>query len=335
MKRHILFIHNGLNTFVRGDMEILSGLHKIEVFEYQSSRSAITNLKQQLRLSFWLVTHIWRARMVYVWFSDYHSLLPVLIARLRMIPVYIVAGGYDANCIPWLRYGAMCLPLRRWFAKSAFRLADSVLAVSHFTATLVRKRVPNARIQVIHNQFEVQPPNGIERRKMRIVTAASMETRGRFYIKGLDLVLRTACQMQDLEFIIAGIERQQVPRWLQIPDNVTFLPRMPQDELWRLFSSASVYVQFSRTESFGLAAAEATMCGCVPVLTPVGALPEVFDDIGVFAASCTVEACAGAIRESMASKPVADGLRPFSERFSRQKRLEALRRLPGIAPPPQ
>ena len=56
---------------------------------------------------------------------------------------------------------------------------------------------------------------------------------------------------------------------------------LSDEELEDLYRRASVYVQASRHEGFGLAVAEAMLAGCVPVVMDVTAMPEVVGEAGV------------------------------------------------------
>ena len=66
-----------------------------------------------------------------------------------------------------------------------------------------------------------------------------------------------------------------------------------------MYRRASVYVQASRHEGFGLAVAEAMLAGCVPVVTDVTAMPEVVDGAGVLIASQDPEAVAQGVRQAL------------------------------------
>ena len=66
---------------------------------------------------------------------------------------------------------------------------------------------------------------------------------------------------------------------------------------------ASVYVQASRHEGFGLAVAEAMLAGCVPVVMDVTAMPEVVDGAGVLISSQEPEAVAAGMREALSPGP--------------------------------
>ena len=65
------------------------------------------------------------------------------------------------------------------------------------------------------------------------------------------------------------------------PPNVTLTGWVEEDVLNDCYRRASVYVQASAHEGFGLSVAEAMLAGCIPVTTRAGALPEVVGDIGV------------------------------------------------------
>jgi len=63
-----------------------------------------------------------------------------------------------------------------------------------------------------------------------------------------------------------------------LEDRVRFVPAMPHDELPAVFRAADVVVVPSRSESFGLVAAEAQSCGVPVVAARVGGLPFVVED---------------------------------------------------------
>jgi len=52
------------------------------------------------------------------------------------------------------------------------------------------------------------------------------------------------------------------------------------DDMVRLLNRSKHYLQLSYRESFGVAVVEAMACGCVPIVTDRGALPEVVGDAG-------------------------------------------------------
>jgi glycosyltransferase involved in cell wall biosynthesis len=78
---------------------------------------------------------------------------------------------------------------------------------------------------------------------------------------------------------------------------VEYVPRLPTNELVRLYNRAQVLVSPSLYEGFGLPAAEAMACGTAVVATTAGAFPEFIDDgrTGVLVPPGDPEALANAI----------------------------------------
>ncbi len=142
-----------------------------------------------------------------------------------------------------------------------------------------------------------------ERRTDTILTVGNVD-RANLRRKGLEPFVRAAERLPRLHFVLAGA-------WLDgaiddlrriAPPNVTFAGRLSDDALAALFRAAAIYVQASAHEGFGLALAEAMGAGCAPVVTRVGALPEVVGDAGVYAASAGPDDLAAAIARALSAR---------------------------------
>jgi glycosyltransferase involved in cell wall biosynthesis len=110
---------------------------------------------------------------------------------------------------------------------------------------------------------------------------------------------------------------------LGVRDRMTFVGRLPVDELVRLYNEAEVLVSPSMYEGFGLPAAETNACGVPVVATTAGAFPEVITDgvTGILVQPGQPQPLADAI-ESLLQDPArraamgAAGTKRISEHFS-------------------
>jgi glycosyltransferase involved in cell wall biosynthesis len=116
-------------------------------------------------------------------------------------------------------------------------------------------------------------------------------------------------------------------------DNVEFTGWLSDEELESLYARASVYVQASRHEGFGLAVAEAMLAGCVPVVMDVTAMPEVVDGAGVLISSQEPEAVAAGVSEALARGPEAHAAarRRILDEFPMQIRRDGILGVVGDA----
>jgi glycosyltransferase involved in cell wall biosynthesis len=85
------------------------------------------------------------------------------------------------------------------------------------------------------------------------------------------------------------------------PPNLTFTGWLSQPDLNARLGRASVYLQPSRHEGFGLALAEAMLAGCVPVVVRATAMPEVVGDAGIMIDSPAPEQIAEGVRRALGS----------------------------------
>lgn len=91
---------------------------------------------------------------------------------------------------------------------------------------------------------------------------------GRFdvHVKGIDLLLGVAGLMRDHEFHLYGLQDQATREWLRqircgCASNVFFHPPVYGQEKVQVLCDASMYIQMSRSESFGISIAEAMHLG--------------------------------------------------------------------------
>ena len=116
--------------------------------------------------------------------------------------------------------------------------------------------------------------------------------------KGHRPFVRAAAELPDVRFVFVGKWHDDAIEVLRelAGDNVEFTGWVSDEELHDLYRRASVYVQASRHEGFGLAVAEAMLAGCVPVVMNVTAMPEVVGDAGVLIESQEPEAVAAGVQ---------------------------------------
>ena len=69
----------------------------------------------------------------------------------------------------------------------------------------------------------------------------------------------------------------QAERWvedLNLGEHVLLLPYLPQEQLWRLYSRAQIYVSLSSHDGTPNTFLEALACGCFPVVGDIASLRE-------------------------------------------------------------
>jgi len=93
-----------------------------------------------------------------------------------------------------------------------------------------------------------------------------------------------------------GFEQlEQVVDELKLQSAISFPGRISTQEKIDLYRRARVYVSQSLYEGFGAAIAEAMSCGLPVVVSPVGSVPEVVGDCGLYSSADDLEQIAGNI----------------------------------------
>jgi glycosyltransferase involved in cell wall biosynthesis len=291
---NILFVHNYLTRFVSQDLDALRKQHRVSEC---SLTSRLVN-----PLSLWRKVRAHDA--VFGWFASWHTVLPMAYAKLLHKPSILVVGGYDLASMPEIGYGHQRGGPKKWLSGFAIRMAQCLITNSHYSATEatrnagVRGKSLNVVYHGVPDPFFRLPGT---RRERVALTVGNVE-RSNLRRKGLEPFVRTAALLPDVKFVVAGSWKDGAIRQLQAiaTANVEFTGWLEDAALLEWYRRASVYVQASLHEGFGMAVAEAMLAGCIPVVMNVGALPEVVGDCGVYCRSPEPADIASAIERALA-----------------------------------
>ncbi|MFG0305724.1 MAG: glycosyltransferase [Phycisphaerales bacterium JB040] len=245
------------------------------------------------------------------------------------------APHYARHPVRALGLRALAPALRRWDARSAAGIT-TLLANSRFTADRIR-RAWGLEAVVLHPPVDTDyfTPDQDAQRTDAWLSVSALEP-----YKRVDLAI-SAALASGRRLLVVGTGSQEralrahtraVARALHRAGHardlhtlVTFLGRVPREELRRLYRTAALLL-FPHAEDFGIAAAEAQACAC-PVLTlrRSGAAEIIEHNAsGLLIDDATPDAIAHAARDMPAVTPKA--CRDRAERFGHDRFRERLTR---------
>jgi glycosyltransferase involved in cell wall biosynthesis len=291
----ILYVYSRPYPFVQIDLELLR--ERWDVREWAQPGRYANPLS--------VARAVQRADLVFGWFASWHTFWPFTFARLLRKPSLLVTGGFDTANVPEIGYGyqqgGVAKPLAGWIIRSATKLVTN----SEFTRDEVVRNVgvdPDHVSVVYHgvpDPFGELPSGEREPVALTVGNVAWLT----FERKGLRAFVEASRLAPEVRFVLVG-------QWLDDSidrlrelggDNVEYTGRVSDAELADWYRRASVYVQASRHEGFGISVAEAMLGGCVPVVSTAGALPEVVGDVGVQLEQPEPQAVAQAVRSVLGS----------------------------------
>jgi len=330
-RKKVLFVYTNYASFVKTDDEILAGEFDVRHFCFQPVKGTIFTLREIIRQFFFLLFHIRTFDFVYIWFADLHSFIPVLFSKLAGKKSFLVIGGYDVCRMPSLRYGVFCSKTRGCTALWSMKNCHLNLPVSNHVARKVKAITRKNNFKTIYNCVNIpedQTSNPGERKM--VLTVGQINSERSYLLKGIDTFVEVARQLPELLFCIAGFDSQKLARLQKdFPPNVMVTGEIAHDQLSGLYLQSKVYCQLSRSESFGVALAEAMLMGCIPVVTNVGGMPEVVGD-SRFVVKRDIAEIVRKIKLNMETKPVIaikDLNSAILTGFSKKNRMENLFRV--------
>lgn len=292
----VLFVHSGNEQFVKIDRDLLSAFCTLQ--DLHVPRKFPLDLLRYL-------LGVARSDVIFCWFASWNAFWAVLLARVLRKRSVVVVGGYDVANVPEADYGHQRGRFTSLFSRWAMRLATLLLPFSRFSQqeAVARAGIPLARTRLVYlgvpDVFGDLPHTTRERMALTVgnVTWSNLKR------KGLEPFVRTAALLPNVQFMLVGAWMDDSVQYLRsiASPNVTFTGRVSDEELQGYYLRASVYVQASLHEGFGLSVAEAMLAGCIPVTTRAGALPEVVGDCGVYAESTEPDSISKSIVSALSS----------------------------------
>lgn len=295
-ERGLVYCTPVLVSFARNDITLLSEAFNVSVFHFKPKRKWITPFSL-LRQFVFLFRKVPSGSIIVCQFAGYHSMLPCLFGRLFRKPVLLVLGGTDCVKFPSIGYGNFARwplgPITKWSLKLADHLApvDEHLVESEHTYTSdprdplrqgYRGLFPGIRTPYTVIAYGYDPERfrcDVAKEPGSFITAAQMNVPN-FHRKGIDLIFEMADRFPQCRFTILG--NTPAMRYDRVPSNVELHGFIPYEELPSFYARHRFYLQLSIWEGFPSAPCEAMLCECVPITSPVAALPEIVGDAGFF-----------------------------------------------------
>ncbi len=278
-------------AFIDRDLEMISPVEEIKPLVF--TQSPIQLPFYFILQFFQLIWYLPKTSQYLCFFGGYHSVLPVWFGRIFGKKCTIQAGGTDCINMPEIGYGNF---RKKWLRKAtvySFKNCSLILPVAEalvkqdysYDPMINSKQgllnlIPDLKtpIQVIPNGFDTDFWKDLKREReqfsfISIATGTSYPSRA--IVKGYDLIEILAEQRPEWSFTLVGDSNYFSPN-----SNVKSLGKMKPAELLELYNSHQFYLQLSTSEGFPNALGEAMSCGCIPIGSAVGAIPEIIGDTG-------------------------------------------------------
>ena len=205
--------------------------------------------------------------------------------------------------------------------------ADAILCVSDFSRNVLHASgVPSAKLSTLHNGFDsaIFRTNHSSRRDVGTILFVGVLQEH----KGPEIAIEAVARLRELGWecklrvIGSGDLYGDTSTWIDESvvsrryPWVDFVGVLTKEEIAEEFRRAGFVVSPSRIESFGMVSIEAQACGCIPLVAPVGGLPETLEHgvTGIVVDENRSEHFAEAIATLLADGPRTEQMREAAVR---------------------
>lgn len=316
-KKKILLIYTNYSSFVNADYEILSSKYEVIKYQFKPVKGLVKNAYQFLKQLIFLLINAGKYDAFFIWFADYHALLPTLYGKFFSKKTYLIIGGFDAVSIPEIQFGVFYkVGLRSKIVKLCYKYAGYILPVdaSLIQSTNYYSNPTGQKIGFMNyvekvNGKVITIPTGYNPEKWKrqalelksdVITVGGCNNMQSYLRKGHNLFVEVARAMPDRKFTLIGIGddiRNKVI--INPPANLEVYGFLSQEEIIKQFSLHKVFTQFSLSEGLPNTLCEAMLCGCIPVGSNVNGIPEGIGDTGFVIFKPDVNEAVEAIKKAL------------------------------------
>lgn len=223
----------------------------------------------------------------FIWWWTY-AIFPILMAKLLRKKT-MITGTFDL-ATPIKGKGFYLRPFhQRFLLKKSAQFSDANVVVSMYEQERMEKEITKGNVfyspHALHFGKYLESNN--DQRQKYVFTISWMSNLNARrkcipeIIKAAHLLKK---QNQQIKFYIAGkmeadaLFLKEMVEEFELNDLVIFLGRISEEEKIKRLNECSIYLQPSMFEGFGLAIAEAMLCGAPILTSKVGAVSEVTND---------------------------------------------------------
>ena len=296
-----------LIAFVKQEYELLQKDHTVTAFDLVIHASSFWHIPTFLMYAFLDWKKVRNSDAVWIWAADYPAIPFIVLAKIFRKPIIVNIMGFEVYAAPDIGYGNQLDPIRGTVSRWILRNANQCIAMSEVYKQITNTVEPNAKVIAINGWVDTTICDAILPEKHGIITSVGNYKVVRL-VKGIP-IFNAATKDMDSKVIVGNINNSYE----------SFIEKLKQ---------AKVYCQLSYTDQFPLALLEAMACGCIPVVSNRGGMPEMVGDAGFIIPYGDVEKTREAICQALMSGP--DDIKSVRDRarfFSVERRNAAVKKM--------
>ena len=342
-KKHTCVVYSLPRTFVIKDINYLKNIgHKVFKIESAPLKNIFMFLGNRINELFKSILLFPKLDTVFIWFSDYHSFIPLVFSKVFSVKSIMIVGGYDAISDIKIGHGVFLKKgLRQSIVKLNYYLSSEVWVVDRslyagckvaYEQNQVKSGLINW-IPDIKNKIQIIPTaysplfwkKTKEKKFKTILTVANIDDNRVIEIKGIPLIFNLAKKIPEFQFTIVGLKNDSLIDSFEKPKNVEFVKPKNKLQLRDYYSEAQYYFQPSRIEGLPNALCEAMLCECIPIGNKVFGIPNAIGKTGLlFDGINEIEKIASFLRTNKKINSLQARKR-IMNLFSEEKRIDKLR----------
>jgi glycosyltransferase involved in cell wall biosynthesis len=188
--------------------------------------------------------------------------------------------------------------------------------------------IPEQKVGILYNGIPhdllIYEPESDQREKI-ILTVSSINPRKNLAFL-IDVFLQS--NLQDYKLVIVGAQNHIFAGdSLHKHPDILFTGYLSNNELYKLYHEAALFVSLSLDEGFGIPVLEALQCGCPVLLSDIDVYRECFSDLALFTSPHDVKQASFALQSALQHLPIAQGVQHLLAEYNYEASALALIKL--------